>query len=79
MWLTCGQNQKMRFFKQNKNLRNRFVTEILMVGVAGLEPAASCSRSKHATKLRYTPSSECTMAKLRYTTLNLPILTHYTI
>ena len=26
-----------------------------MVGVAGLEPAASWSRTKHATKLRYTP------------------------
>ena len=26
-----------------------------MVGVAGLEPAASSSRTKHATKLRYTP------------------------
>ena len=29
-----------------------------MVGVAGLEPAASWSRTKHATKLRYTPSLE---------------------
>ena len=26
-----------------------------MVGVAGLEPAASWTRTKHATKLRYTP------------------------
>ena len=26
-----------------------------LVGVAGLEPTASWSRTKHATKLRYTP------------------------
>lgn len=26
-----------------------------VVGVAGFEPAASCSRSKRAAKLRYTP------------------------
>ena len=26
-----------------------------MVGVAGFEPATFCSRSKRATKLRYTP------------------------
>ena len=29
-----------------------------MVGVAGFEPAAFCSRSKRATKLRYTPKLE---------------------
>ena len=29
-----------------------------MVGVAGLEPAASWSRTKHATKLRYTPPTQ---------------------
>ena len=29
----------------------------LLVGVAGLEPAASSSRTKHATKLRYTPKN----------------------
>ena len=30
----------------------------LLVGVAGLEPAASWSRTKHATKLRYTPKTK---------------------
>lgn len=29
---------------------------LVVVGVAGLEPAASWSRTKHATKLRYTPT-----------------------
>ena len=28
-----------------------------MVGVAGFEPATFCSRSKRATKLRYTPKN----------------------
>ncbi len=31
-----------------------------LVGVAGLEPAASWSRTKHATKLRYTPKTHIT-------------------
>ena len=26
-----------------------------MVGATGLEPAASCSQSKHSTKLSYAP------------------------
>ena len=30
---------------------------VLMVGVAGFEPATFCSRSKRATKLRYTPKN----------------------
>ena len=34
-----------------------FFMTLRMVGVAGLEPAASWSRTKHATKLRYTPFS----------------------
>ncbi len=33
------------------------------VGVAGFEPAASSSRTKHATKLRYTP---CVLQPLDY-------------
>ena len=38
-------------------MTNRLKVTVLfyMVGVAGLEPAASSSRTKHATKLRYTP------------------------
>ena len=28
-----------------------------MVGVAGFEPTTSCSRSRRATRLRYTPST----------------------
>ena len=30
----------------------------IVVGVAGFEPATFCSRSKRATKLRYTPKVE---------------------
>ena len=40
----------------------RFVN---MVGVAGLEPAASWSRTKHATKLRYTPTTQETFYRIR--------------
>ena len=29
-----------------------------MVGAVGLEPTASCSRSRRATRLRYTPKME---------------------
>lgn len=32
-----------------------FTVVSFLVGVAGLEPTASWSRTKHATKLRYTP------------------------
>jgi hypothetical protein len=42
-------------FKKNKEaLRSPFIFSY-MVGVVGFEPTASCSRSKRATKLRYTP------------------------
>ncbi len=36
-----------------------------MVGVAGLEPAASWSRTKHATKLRYTPTTQEIFYRIR--------------
>ena len=29
---------------------------LLLVGMTGLEPAASCSQSKHSTKLSYIPT-----------------------
>ena len=61
MWLTCGQIQKTHVFKQNKNLRNRLVTEVLLVGMTGFEPAASSSRTKRATKLRYIPFAYLTI------------------
>jgi hypothetical protein len=35
---------------------NRPLTCTFSVGVAGFEPTASSSRTKRATKLRYTPS-----------------------
>ncbi len=35
----------------------------LMVGVTGFEPATPCSRSKCATRLRYTPSDRPAAAK----------------
>ena len=53
-------------FKPKEKRPHLREVSFLLVGVAGLEPAASSSRTKHATKLRYTPSSECTTAKLRY-------------
>lgn len=31
------------------------IIDSLMVGATGLEPAASCSQSKHSTKLSYAP------------------------
>ena len=36
-----------------------------VVGVAGLEPAASWSRTKHATKLRYTPTTQEIFYRIR--------------
>ena len=39
--------------KKNPSCISR--TDFLMVGVAGLEPAASWSRTKHTTKLCHTP------------------------
>lgn len=36
-----------------------------LVGVAGLEPAASWSRTKHATKLRYTPTTQEIFYRIR--------------
>ena len=38
-----------------KRTLNQCLTSAFLVGVAGLEPTASWSRTKHATKLRYTP------------------------
>ncbi len=35
-----------------------------MVGVAGFEPTASWSRTKRATKLRYTPKYNCVLSIL---------------
>ena len=35
-----------------------------MVGVAGFEPTASWSRTKRATKLRYTPKYSCVLSIL---------------
>lgn len=29
-----------------------------MVGVTGFEPATTCSQSRYATRLRYTPTSD---------------------
>ena len=54
--------ENMRVFKQIKNLRNRLVTEVLLVGMTGFEPAASSSRTKRATKLRYISICTCVRA-----------------
>ena len=37
----------------------RWIFSCFLVGVARLELAASWSRTKHATKLRYTPRQDC--------------------
>ena len=58
-----------------------------MVGVAGLEPAASSSRTKHATKLRYTPVLRCIVYQMSLPTLaggkrfllNIPFVLYYSI
>ena len=39
-----------------------------LVGVTGLEPAASWSQTKRATKLRYTPFIICCINSFAYTT-----------
>ena len=43
-------------FGLDKKIRESNKLAYFLVGVTGLEPAASWSRTKRATKLRYTPS-----------------------
>ena len=38
-------------------LKKRLFEGVFMVGVTGFEPATSSTRTKRATKLRYTPIS----------------------
>ena len=38
----------------------------LLVGAAGFEPAASCSQSRRATKLRYAPVSSLIIIGSRF-------------
>ena len=38
-----------------RNIKKQAIKTCFLVGVTGLEPAASWSRTKRATKLRYTP------------------------
>ena len=38
-----------------KNKKNPLIKRVFVVGVTGFEPATSSSRTKRATKLRYTP------------------------
>ena len=40
--------------EKHKNVRKHYVFGQIVVEVAGLEPAAFWSRTKRATKLRYT-------------------------
>lgn len=53
--------QLARFAGKTKPVK---VLTLTGVGVAGFEPAASSSRTKHATKLRHTP---CVLQPLNYT------------
>ena len=53
--------QLARFADKTKPVK---VLTLTGVGVAGFEPAASSSRTKHATKLRHTP---CVLQPLNYT------------
>ena len=56
-----GFQSKTAFFSLKQINLFHFIFETglsILVGVAGLEPAASWSRTKHATKLRYTPKTK---------------------
>ena len=65
--LFCGrQKEKVGeagFYKTKRPSKKS--TVFSLVGVAGLEPTASWSRTKHATKLRYTPSYNKTQSDTR--------------
>ena len=47
-------NYALRIIKKFRRAR-RFAELFAVVGATGLEPAASCSQSKHSTKLSYAP------------------------
>lgn len=49
----CGLFESRHSVK-NKKLFHQTVKELFVVGVTGFEPTASWSRTKRATKLRYT-------------------------
>ena len=44
--------------------RNRCNSAAFRVGLTGFEPATSCSQSRRATKLRYSPSCQTTQATI---------------
>ena len=46
-----------RFCNREKQKRHLMQTSLLPIGVTGLEPAASWSRTKHSTKLSHTPTN----------------------
>ena len=48
----------------------------IMVGVEGFEPPTSCSQSRRATRLRYTPNYLYIIRKKRITLLNISINRH---
>ncbi len=58
MWLTCGQTWVFTLFQTKaKTSETDKVSKVLLVGITGFEPAASSSRTKRATKLRYIPKA----------------------
>ena len=54
-FLRCRPSQVLVLTHKRKNSHDLKVITVFLVGMTGLEPAASCSQSRRSTKLGYIP------------------------
>ncbi|GBQ99102.1 hypothetical protein AA102526_1690 [Asaia lannensis NBRC 102526] len=56
-WIRTSDPQLRRLLLYPTELRARIAIPLVVVGAPGLEPGASCTQNKRATRLRHAPNA----------------------